>query len=679
MRFFKLSALLLILFAVVLGSVACDGSDIAQTTGNIQTESQTETVTESQSDIVTESQSDTVTESHTDGESESEPSRVPGLCYHVDADNNKTCDDCGVYVIVCIDFYAINDLHGKLFDSDSQPGVDNLTTYLKNAQSTDDHVIILSSGDMWQGSSESNFTHGRMMTDWLNHIGAVSMTLGNHEFDWATDYIYENIELAEFPLLALNIVDKNTGKSADYASPSVIVERGDARIGIIGAIGDCHSSISQDKVYDVEFKVEDELTALVKAESDRLRALGCDYIVYSIHDGYGSYTGGVESVNSLSYYDVALSNGYIDLVFEAHSHQSYILRDSHGVYHIQAGGDNTAISHVEIELNIATDKGSVTEIERVRSGVYGSYAADPIISELKEKYKDEIAAADELLGTNDRFRSGDELRQICADLYLDVALKTWGSEYDIVLGGGYMSVRSPYDLYAGEVYYRDLYSIFPFDNALMLCSVSGRDLFNKFVNTSNSNYFVTLSQYGEDTFGALNFSYTQTYYIVTDAYSAYYAPNRLTIIDSYEPDVFARDLLAEYIRQGGMGRPADDNDDAPDQDEPDIEYGTLDAPLTATQVLDACSYLDVSEMSEERFYVRGVVTYIGDTSNVYYTNVYITDGENDLLIYTINMGDGIDRFEVGDTVTAYGYVKNYKGTVEMAANGSEYVYAVRVE
>ena len=114
------------------------------------------------------------------------------------------------------------------------------------------------------------------------------------------------------------------------------------KIGIIGAIGDCHSSISQDKVVDVEFKVRDELTALVKAESERLKGEGCDFIVYSIHDGYGNGTSGVTDVSDsqlASYYDVALSDGYVDLVFESHSHQDYILRDSQGVYHLQAGGE----------------------------------------------------------------------------------------------------------------------------------------------------------------------------------------------------------------------------------------------------------------------------------------------------------------------------------------------------
>ena len=51
-----------------------------------------------------------------------------------------------------------------------------------------------------------------------------------------------------------------------------------------------------------------------------------------------------------------------------------------------------------------------------------------------------------------------------------------------------------------------------------------------------------------------------------------------------------------------------------------------------------------------------------------------------MLIYTINMSDGITGFEVGDTIVAYGYIKNYNDIIEMATyDGSVYVYVVKVE
>ena len=113
-----------------------------------------------------------------------------------------------------------------------------------------------------------------------------------------------------------------------------------------------------------------------------------------------------------------------------------------------------------------------------------------------------------------------------------------------------ISVRNPYELEKGTVTYAMLQSIFPFDNTLVLCSVKGRDLQSKFFETQNSNYFIYYEQYGEDV--RTNLDPNATYYIIVDSYSSSYAPNRLTVIEEYDVGVYARDLLAAFIENGGL-------------------------------------------------------------------------------------------------------------------------------
>ena len=471
---------------------------------------------------------------------------------HTDANYNGVCDQCSQSVMTTFDFYSINDLHGKLVDGENHPGVDELTTYFKNARMADDNVVIISAGDMWQGSSESNLTYGLMMTDWMNEVGFTAMTLGNHEFDWGEVYIEQNEVSAEFPFLAINIYERATNTLVDYCQPSVVVEGDGIQIGIIGAIGDCYSSISGDKVEDIYFKTGSELTSLVKKESDRLRSEGIDFVIYVLHDGYGSSgatTSTSISANQMkSYFDVALSDGYVDLVFEGHSHQSYVIMDQYGVCHLQNKGDNKGgISHVEVEFNTVTGSFSVDTRELVETNQYDSMADDPIVESLLEKYKDEIAIAGEVVGHNASYRNSNYLRQTVAQLYYELGLSTWGDEYEIVLGGGFMSVRSPYDLPAGEVKYSQLQSLFPFDNDLVLCSIKGRDLLSRFINTDNDRYFIS----GNQTMMS-NIDPNGTYYVVVDTYTSSYAYNRLTVVEEYVSGIYARDLLAEYIGQGGM-------------------------------------------------------------------------------------------------------------------------------
>ncbi|MBQ4510565.1 MAG: hypothetical protein II984_07560, partial [Clostridia bacterium] len=249
----------------------------------------------------TDSNNDINSDTSNNGDNKNDDACAPGG--HIDSDKNDYCDKCNSYLIVVIDLYSINDLHGKFCDSSIQPGVDELGTFFENKKNEDDHIVLLSAGDMWQGSAESVLTYGKIMVEWMNELGFTSMTLGNHEFDWGEEAIKENLKVADFPFLAINIYDRITGKRAEYCTPSIVVERGDIQIGIIGAIGDCYSSISSDMVTGVTFKVGNELTNLVKEEASRLRESGVDLIVYSLHDGNN---------NSFAHYDTALSNGYVD-------------------------------------------------------------------------------------------------------------------------------------------------------------------------------------------------------------------------------------------------------------------------------------------------------------------------------------------------------------------------------
>ena len=320
----------------------------------------------------------------------------------------------------------------------------------------------------------------------------------------------------------------------------MIVEAGGLQIGIIGAIGDCYSSIASDKCDDVYFKTGNQLTDLVKAESTRLRNLGVDFVVYVIHDGYA------DNSPIESYYDTSLSSGgYVNLVFEGHTHWGYYQVDSYGVYHLQNKGDNAnGISHVEIHINSVTNAFVVDEAGQIASSEYTNLTDDPIVEQLLKKYEEELSWVYDTLGYNYVLRSSTTLRDIISKLYYEAGVKEWGDKYNIVLGGGSLNARSPYELNAGNVTYADLQAIFPFDNPLYLCTMKGSDLKKRFLNDYKYREYCTLniSQVKDN----------EIYYVVADSWDALYSYNNMTVVEMYDPNVFARDLLAEYIRNGGL-------------------------------------------------------------------------------------------------------------------------------
>ena len=462
---------------------------------------------------------------------------------HTDNQDDGFCDFCGIDVVETIDFYTFNDLHGKFENTDDNTGVDELTTYLENRKNIDEHFVLLSTGDMWQGGSASNETHGRIITDWMNYLGFEAMALGNHEFDWGQDAIRTNVAMAEFPILAINIYDNATGKRVDYCEPSVMIERGGVQIGIIGAIGDCYSSISSEQTVGINFKTGSALTNLVKAESEKLRSEGADIIVYLIHDGT-TYS----SIDITDYYDLSLSSGgYVDVVFGGHTHSYYIVTDNYDVPHLQGGGDNNkGITHVEVDVNFANGNVKINVTEYVNNSSLTNLEDSPIVQELLDKYWEEIGWIYENLGYNATTRNSSTISNTVAKLYYEAGVAKWGDKYDIVLAGGQINTRSPYQIGAGYVQYSELQMVLPFDNPLYLCKIKGSDLKSKFIN--NSDYYIY------STINASQVKDTQYYYIIADSWTALYAWAQCTTVEIYDETTFARDLLADYIKAGGWSK-----------------------------------------------------------------------------------------------------------------------------
>jgi len=583
-------------------------------------------------------------------------------CIHTDADDNGVCDGCGNSVLEKIDFYALNDLHGKFMDTSNQPGVDELSTYFKERYADNaSHEIVLSSGDMWQGTVESSTNRGRLMTDWMNALSFVSMTLGNHEYDWGNDGLDDIAAMAEFPLLGINV--RVNGVLPSYCKSSVVVRRGNVNIGIIGAIGNCLSSISGEYTSNLNFITGDALTNLVKEESERLRnEEDCKMVVYSIHDGYPdslneiTNVSGPISTENYTYYDTSLSNGYVDLVFEGHTHQRYILKDEYGVYHLQASGENRAMSLAKVTVNTVTSTVSVNP-QIVSNSVYGdsSIADDPVVNEIFNKYFPDENPYTTTVGYNSSTKNDNAICEQVAELYLKKGKEYW-SNYNVVLGGGYLKARSPYNIYSGNVTYSQIFSVMPFDNTIVLGSIKGSYLKSKFINSTNSAYHCAY-----DPSLTSSISDSATYYIVVDTYTSSYRANNITEVARIT-GLYPRDLLKAFIAEGGWDErggttPDPDNPDNPPK--PDDPQQTI---YTAAEINAIASALADNTETEELYYYKGTIKSVSNTT---YGNMTVTDEEgNDLYIYGCYKGgvryDSLtDKPVAGDVVILYGKLKKY--------------------
>lgn len=377
---------------------------------------------------------------------------------------------------VFFDFYEISDFHGatEYSKDDHRLGIERLSKYFDDKRALNPGgTFVLSGGDMWQGSADSNLTRGALVTYAMNVMNFDSMTMGNHEFDWTDKFIKNNKERAKFPFLAANIVKTSDGTLPEYLEASKIVARGDYKVGIIGTIGDSiKNTILASAIEGLDFKDEIET---VQAESAKLREAGCDIVVWSSHN----------DVHDLK----EKANGKdlgVNLIFGGHSHTT-LVDEVNGIPMLESKDLGRSIPHAQLKLNKTTKEVSVVdgygcdedptakeyEPDADITGIYTQYK-EKFIDPTKHKY---VCKADGDLGT-------EQLGNLAVESMFNKIKKDY-PDYQVRasftnLNGG---VRA--DIKSGKVYYGDVYVTFPFDNEVVICSVKGKALKNFINNTSN--------------------------------------------------------------------------------------------------------------------------------------------------------------------------------------------------
>ncbi len=386
---------------------------------------------------------------------------------------------------VFFDFYEISDFHGAVnYDASSRYiGLAKLGDYFsKKRAENPGGTIVLSSGDMFQGSAESNLTHGYIVNYSMNVMGFEAMTVGNHEFDWSVDWLKKiqarQVDNYSIPFLGANVYDKATGQILDFLKPSTVITRGDYKIGIIGTLGDgSDKSIMPSLVSNLEFKGELDIA---KAEANRLRSEeNCDIVIWSSH----------RDVDELAGLGLNKASG-IDAVFGGHTHRNNPSEGGETKYSgdglipfTETENYGRGVAFAKLAIDKATKEVSVVdagcdnapyqlaglvdhpEVSKIM-GVYNQYI-EPIRNEV-------IGSVDQEMDISNTF----SLTDLCVDT-MRLAANKWGKENGEIkvlaafhnANGG---VRA--NLPAGEIKFGSIYKSFPFDNEIILAKTKAKTL-----------------------------------------------------------------------------------------------------------------------------------------------------------------------------------------------------------
>lgn len=338
------------------------------------------------------------------------------------------------------------------------------------------NVLLLNGGDNFQGSLFYSTYKGKVEAEFLNRMRFDAMTVGNHEFDDGEDALAPFLDVIRFPVLSANVQAGAASKVGDRIKPSVVLEVGGERIGIIGAVTTDTPEIASP---GPNVTIADDI-AKITEEVRKLQAQGVDKIIALTHVGYVRDKEAIARIPG------------IDVVVGGHSHSLLSNTDAKAEGPYPTMVDNPDGTKVPVTQAASYSK-YLGEFQVVfdDQGVVKSASGDPIhldksvkpdeatlarikelgapIEALKAKVVGETTAPVD--GSRDNCRAREcQMGDLVADAILD-RVKGQGVQIVFQNGGG---LRASID--AGPVNMGEVLTVLPFQNTIATFQLTGKDI-----------------------------------------------------------------------------------------------------------------------------------------------------------------------------------------------------------
>ena len=181
---------------------------------------------------------------------------------------------------------------------------------IKNIRSKYKHVVLLDSGDIFQGTPYFNYFGGELEFKLMSEMGYDFATLGNHDFDAGIDGLVKQLPNATFKFTNANYNFNDTALE-NKISPYYIIQKGRFKIGVFG-LGIELDGLVPKKLYG-RIKYNDPIN-VGNEIADKLRQKGCNLIICLSHLGFEYQS------NKVSDKVLAQKSRNIDLILGGHTH-----------------------------------------------------------------------------------------------------------------------------------------------------------------------------------------------------------------------------------------------------------------------------------------------------------------------------------------------------------------------
>ncbi|MBD3335107.1 MAG: hypothetical protein GF355_06290, partial [Candidatus Eisenbacteria bacterium] len=359
-----------------------------------------------------------------------------------------------------------NDIHGAFapreadWRDDRRPigGMEALADRVRDARHAGGGVLLLDAGDIMTGNPicdiEVDGVRGGGLIDLMNTVGYDALALGNHELDISQENALGLARLAEFPVLACNLVRDEGSLFTGHAA--TVLERDGVRVGVIGVITPHLAGVVQRESLE-GLEVLDPVPA-VQALADSLDP-ATDLLVVLSHMG-------IEEDRRL-----ARQVSGIDLIVGGHSHTRLAEPERVGEVHIAHAGSRLTQAG---ELRIRVEDDRIAQLTgRLVDLWIDEMEPQPDLGTKVEHYQE---AVDEAFGEEIGRLRVDWRRDYHGESNLgnwitDVLRDVTGADFAVLNSGG---IRK--DLAAGPIRRLDLNEIFPFDNSVCTFRCTGSEI-----------------------------------------------------------------------------------------------------------------------------------------------------------------------------------------------------------
>ena|GEM_PF-1250659 len=354
--------------------------------------------------------------------------------------------------------FHTNDTHGRVMGNEWDViGIDRIAAIYKNTPSS----ILVDAGDAFHGLPTATLGKGADIAEIMTFAGYDAMVVGNHEFNYGWERLAELREIAGFPLLASNV----TKDGSPFLDDTVILEVNGVKIGLFGITTEATADGSAMPEYVRGLDFADPVTT-AREKAANLKKQGVHVIVALCHLGDEPYSGTIST-------DIARVVPDINVIIDGHSHSE--LPEGHmenGVLIAQTGqhGNNLGKVTISLEKGKITSKTAMLITFEEAQEILPDEAVAAKMNEMEAGYETMLG---ETVGESKVEMSSEEapgvrtqempLGSFVADAYREIA------DVDIAVtnGGGLRA-----DIISGVITKRDVITILPFGNTLMVKTVT---------------------------------------------------------------------------------------------------------------------------------------------------------------------------------------------------------------